>query len=1227
MLLFVDFCTNAASRRPTWLAHDTRTCPRLAAVCGALTVLVLLACSTARAEERGHELTASFGKGVVTEPHGVAVNEVTGAVYVADHAQGKVDIFNAKHELSGEINGSGLLPTEEKAAGSGNESWERSTGQFSEPTGIAVDNGCHLRKLSGSQCEEADPSNGDVYILDAGHFVIDKYTAAGKYIGQITRTPEGGDFERNLAGVATGTDGTVSVGALIGGAEVSAEIFTFSSALQNGCDSCVVRSLQPFFRGGTILAFLGADLAVGAKNEVYVHAHFIGQPDIVVEYSEAGSSLREIHEIPGGLAVEESTDDLFLAAANQLTRYNSAGTAIEQIEVAGLNPVGVAVDGITGEVLVSDQSNSEVDVFGLEAPKAPSIRNTTVEDVSAEEAVFTTEINPRGAQTTYQIEYGQCVAGSCASTPYEHALPSSPGIVGDSFESFRVRLPAEGLNSGSAYHIRTVAKNAVGTSTGEELLFSTRRVGRSGLLDGRQWEQLSPISKLGALIWPIGENGVVQAAANGEAITYSVSNPTESSPEGFSNAVQVMSARAPGGGWSTQDLALPHSAPTGKSTALGQEYRFFSEDLTLAIAQPFGPFAPVSDAASEQTAYVHSDFAPDSPSLCSKDCYRPLVTGCPEVGVPCPAAVSEAADVPAGTKFELTGAACESAKVCGPVVRATSPDLSAVLLEGRVALTEEGSPGLYEWVGGRLHFIGGKLPESGAEATAFVADGGARAVLGSTKGASPLRMVDPLSGEEAQVDEGTGCVGCQSGGGEMAWASKDARTVLFRDKRRLTGPSGAGLGDLYVCEAPVSEIACALTDLTPKVAGEEADVLGIVAASQSGDTVYFVADSALGTSAPRGDCGEGESEQVEEGKQCNLFVMRRGSSGWEAPTLIGVLSEGDEQDWRVNLTRHTASLSENGQWLVFMSKQRLTGYDNRDATSDQPDEEVYAYNSASATGALTCVSCNPTGERPSGLEYRVIEERLAGGPHVWEGRRWLAANIPGWTPFRLGDSAHDARLVNDAGRVFFNAADSLVAGDGNSAEDVYEWEPSGVGSCNGESVAFGTTSGGCVGLVSSGTSGQESGLVDASASGDDVFFLSFAPLTEAAGASSLALYDAHVCSQAVPCGSSQPAKVLECASVATCQGPAPAGAGGGFAGFPTEQLAPGALLTSEPTPSTKPRPLTKAQLLARALRNCRKNEHRVAKKKTCERKARSRYASHPKTPAKKQGHKSSKVRP
>jgi DNA-binding beta-propeller fold protein YncE len=1175
---------------------------RLAACLSVLCLAGLVVSASARAEERGHEFTGSFGKGIVTEPEGVAVNEASGNVYVVDRAENTVDVFNAKHELSGEINGSGLLAPEGKAAGSGSETWEEKTGRFSEPTEVAVDNGCRLRKLSGSACAAADSSNGDVYIVDRNHSVIDKYTAAGEYVGQITGTVKGGAFANGLHGVAVAPDGSVRVSAYT----YNPLLLTFSNAAQNGCNACLLGESEPFEHTG--LAVIGeTGLAVDASDDVYA-AGYCCSPIIsyVFEDTDTDAFLGQIPEKAGGLAVEESDSDLYLAAAGQVTRYGPSRELIETLKLAGLNPGGAAVDDATGEVLVSDRSTDAVDVFGLEGPKVPSIRDTGAQGVATSSALFVSEINPRGAAATYQVEYGACRAESCSTSGFESVAPAIPGSVGDTFESMRVHVAVEHLAPGTEYHLRVTAANAIGSHAGEEVVFTTRRAGVSGLLDGRIWEQVSPSAKEGALIWPIGENGVAEAAASGDAVTYSASNPTEPSPEGYTNDVQVISAREAGGGWGTRDLALPHDSPTGKSTALGDEYRLFSEDLERAVVQPFGSFVPLSEAASEQTAYIHDDFAPSPPVLCTEDCYRPLVTGCPEAGVPCSKAVTEDADVPAGTAFALTGETCSKAKICGPLVRAASEDLSAVLLEAGVPLTEGSGAGLYEWTAGRLHYVGGKLPNGPAEAFATVSNGGSRVVVGSTRGAHPLRMVDPLNGEEAQLDEGTACAGCQSGGGERAWVSDAAKTVFFRDKRRLTASSGAGLGDLYVCETPAFEVGCYLTDLTPKVSGEEAEVLGIVGASRDGRSVYFVANGRLGTSAPRGSCEEGTAVEVGE---CNLFVIQRNESGWEAPTLIGVLSGGDRTDWSTALTQHTASMSENGDWLVFMSDAALTGYDNSDATSGEPDEEVYAYHrEPGMSGVLRCVSCNPTDERPHGVEYGSLEERLAGGPRLYPSGRWIAGSIPGWTPFELEESAHDARLVSDSGRVFFNSSDRLSVGDDNESEDVYEWEPAGVGSCSGEATAFSGASGGCVALVSSGRSGEESGFVDASASGDDVFFLTFAQVSEGKGGSSLDLYDAHVCSAAAPCSPSAAGETAECADSATCQG-AVLPASAAFGGLPTE-LVPAGVGNLSPvvagvTP-TAAKPLTKAQRLALALRACRQHR-RKSTRQACERGARQRY--------------------
>ena len=94
--------------------------------------------------------------------------------------------------------------------------------------------------------------------------------------------------------------------------------------------------------------------------------------------------------------------------------------------------------------------------------------------------------------------------------------------------------------------------------------------------------------------------------------------------------------------------------------------------------------------------------------------------------------------------------------------------------------------------------------------------------------------------------------------------------------------------------------------------------------------------------------------------------------------------------------------------------------------------------------------------------------------------------------------------------MFFDSADSLVPSDTNGTEDVYEYEPPGVGNCTGESMSFSAGSGGCVDLISSGISKEESAFVDASESGDDVFFLTSAQLSSTDTDRTPDVYDARV---------------------------------------------------------------------------------------------------------------------
>jgi hypothetical protein len=237
----------------------------------------------------------------------------------------------------------------------------------------------------------------------------------------------------------------------------------------------------------------------------------------------------------------------------------------------------------------------------------------------------------------------------------------------------------------------------------------------------------------------------------------------------------------------------------------------------------------------------------------------------------------------------------------------------------------------------------------------------------------------------------------------------------------------------------------------------------------------------------------------------------------------------------------TSRVSPDGRYLAFMSQRPLTGYDNRDARSGVRDQEVFLYDSQGSPGhQLVCASCDPSGARPQGLlDPGGFPGLLVDRPHLWGGQT-LAAAVPGWTKIDLVHALYQSRYLSNSGRLFFNAADSLVPQDTNGTFDVYQFEfPQGPGqpasdTCTTTSSTYSPAPGGCVSLISSGTSSEESAFMDASESGDDVFFLTASRLTTRDVDTSLDLYDARV-------GGGEPTEVkpVECSGDACQQSAVP----------------------------------------------------------------------------------------
>ena len=312
---------------------------------------------------------------------------------------------------------------------------------------------------------------------------------------------------------------------------------------------------------------------------------------------------------------------------------------------------------------------------------------------------------------------------------------------------------------------------------------------------------------------------------------------------------------------------------------------------------------------------------------------------------------------------------------------AATPDLSHLVLGSRFKLTPEAVEApierhnLYEWSAGKLQLVN-VLPDG--EPTVGGADLGRNdvyvmnALSGDGRWAVWSEREDP--GSAIYVRDMVGHRTIQIGGPSARFEtmSSDGSLVFVLER-----------GELYGVDTATG----VRTDLTvDHGAGERrANVLdGVIGASEDGKYVYFLATGVLANGAVSGED--------------NLYLLHQTGSGWTTSHLA-TLSGQDSADWYHNgfqgelVTEGvTSRVSPNGRYLTFMSNRSLTGYDNTDVVSGQPDEEVYLYDAESAR--LVCASCNPTGARPHGILESGISGPMVDRQEAWKGH-WLAGNIPG----------------------------------------------------------------------------------------------------------------------------------------------------------------------------------------------------------------------------------------
>ena len=96
----------------------------------------------------------------------------------------------------------------------------------------------------------------------------------------------------------------------------------------------------------------------------------------------------------------------------------------------------------------------------------PQVSTTAATNVTSSGATLNGSVNPEGAATTYQFQYG-------TTTSYGSVIPASPASAGSGTSAVNESASLTGLSANTTYHYRITATNATGTSNGSDQQFTT----------------------------------------------------------------------------------------------------------------------------------------------------------------------------------------------------------------------------------------------------------------------------------------------------------------------------------------------------------------------------------------------------------------------------------------------------------------------------------------------------------------------------------------------------------------------------------------------------------------------------------------------------------------------------------------------------------------------------------------------------------------------------------
>jgi hypothetical protein len=1052
----------------------------------------------------------AFGAAELTSPLFIAIDNSGGAsdgsVYVADTANSKVTKFEADGTLVAGWGTGGQL-----SGGNGKEFGEFTGGIM----GIAVDGAGSLFVLAGNE-----PPGHLFEFSEAGAFVDEAMTPRGSSPRGLAVHPNGDLFKVNgdlsvekfeptgLGGdigqvddakATTGLAVDPSSGDLFIDLGGSVNLYAFGPSgevLPGPCVPAIFDGCPPTSSFGDEALDLGAGLAVdGSTGILYVADFGVGEilvftkvvfPDVstlaATDLTATSATLN------GTISADEGPDATCLFEYTTQEAFNAEG--FEGALTAPCDPAGPftgnGIEAVSAEVdelssgteyvfrIVGSNVNgsSEGDELSFKT-LGPSVSLGSASNVTATGALISGEINPNGEATSFVVQYVTDEQFQIDGYDEAQSAPASPREVGSGTEAVKVAQQLLGLTPDTTYHFRLVATNTTATGAGPDRTFTTFAGSPAGLPDGRKYEMVSPPQKSGEVIPPEPINilggscteclpGIndelmpMQSTPDGEAIVY---EGTAFFP-GFAAGPNEYLATRGSEGWASESLS---SAEFGRLQ--GQGWKAFSQNLSRGVLYqidpPLTPEAPSRGGEGFANLYMRDEAGGLQPVVTEEPPNREVI----------------------GTdRFRIDYGGANRGGTLAPA-------FSHVIFEANDALTgttadapaaPDPGPGenfnLYEWGEGELRLVN-VLPGNGALASDVV--------FGSGRQLAPLPPDEGTDFDHAISDDGSRIFFSENGSGQVYVRINGEETEEVEDPGRFLTASADGSkvllsdGCLYELETK----SCEDLNEGEEVNGE-GEFQGILGAADDLSQIYFVHTAVL--------TGGEENDNGEEAKTdaFNLYAWDEG-----ATSFIGRLLADDNRvtinrpipgDWKPSSGSRTAQVSPDGRFLAFMSLAPLTGYDNKVASggcrhgASSTCYEVFEYDADA--DSLICASCNPSGEKPlGGANLSLIFRSLA-----------TKAGFP-----------QPRNLTSDEGRLFFESRDDLSPHDTNAAiQDVYQWEPQGVGSCE--------RADGCVSLISSGKSPNDSMFVNATPSGNDAYFITRERLVGRDQDDWLDLYDARV---------------------------------------------------------------------------------------------------------------------